>query len=85
MREAKMDPVRNVSKDMVDRLISIGRAQEALKSIMDSYVFQIDKSSYIWLSENGEKTSKLQGIGKEIESIHDQLYNLREILRGEDE
>lgn len=80
----KPEPLHDVSKIMVDRIISLGRAQRLLKEIMSEDIFNgLSKHNVYWQSEHEKEYEKLDDTRRGLVGVYDSLCDLSDILYDE--
>ncbi len=78
------EPLHNVSKIMVDKLISIGRAQHLLKEIMSEEIFDgLSKHNVYWQSAYEKEYEKLDDTRRRLVIIYDNLCDLHAVLHND--
>jgi hypothetical protein len=71
---------------MFDGVIRLGRAQERLKSILQSEVFDgLSKHDVKWDSEHQREADILEDVRLQLGAVHDNLWDLMGILQPEDQ
>jgi hypothetical protein len=82
----KPEPLKDVSKIMVERLISLGRAQRLLKEIMDAEIFEgLSKHNVYWQSPYEKEYDKLDETRRRLMITYDNLCDLHSILHSDGE
>jgi hypothetical protein len=78
------EPIRDVSKIMVERLISLGRAQRLLKEIMSEEIFDgLSKHNVYWTSQHDKEDEKLDDTRRKLVVIYDNLCDLHAVLHDD--
>jgi len=86
MKSRGLDPTKAFPMSMINRLQDIGRAQQLLKSILDSEIFEnLSKHSMFWHSDRCVDAEKLDDIRGRVVCLNDNLWDLWRILRMEEE
>lgn len=71
---------------MIKHLISIGKAQRLLNEILnDDIFFKLSKHNTYWHSLNPDEADKLDDIRGKFYCFHDNLLELRSILKVQEE
>lgn len=82
----KPEPLHDISKIMVDRIISLGRAQRLLKEIMSEDIFNgLSKHNVYWQSEHEKEYERLDDTRRRLICLHDNLYDLHAILHDHED
>jgi len=78
--------MRQLSRDMTNKIVDIGRAIELLKVILDDNIFyDTSKFDDFWHSEHELEGEKLNSTRMRLESLHDKIWDVWDVLKGIDE
>jgi hypothetical protein len=71
---------------IVDAILRLGRAQEKLKTILETYLDQsISKHDPEWHSEYERESDLLDETRRKLNCLHDNLWDLMAVLQPEGE
>ena len=80
------DFINNLPNDMISRLQNAGKAQDRIIKLLDDEIFEsTSKHNPYWHSKHEEEADKLDDLRRKISCFHDNLWDIVQLLRKEEE